>query len=363
MRVGVPKEIKNRERRVALTPSGVRLLCASGHEVFVQAEAGAGSGFDDAQYTEAGASLVTADKAWSADLVLKVKEPQVEEYAYLRPGMLLFTYLHLAACPGLADVLKSQGVTAIGYETVCDEHGRLPLLAPMSHIAGRVAVQMAAHYLQAENDTPFPGRGRLFGGLPGVAPVHVLVLGGGNAGSHAAMVAAGLGARVTVLEVSSVQIERLREILPASVDVMPFTEAALEKALGHSDVLIGAALVPGEHAPKLLSRKQLGLMPASSVFVDIAIDQGGMCETSRVTSYAEPVYIESGVLHCCLPNLPACVPVTGTQALTQATMPYVQLLADLGLERALAESPALAMGVNVRAGAVVHPGVAKALLP
>ena len=264
MRVGVPKEIKNRERRVALTPSGVRLLCASGHEVFVQADAGAGSGFDDAQYTEAGASLVTADKAWSADLVLKVKEPQVEEYAYLRPGMLLFTYLHLAACPGLADVLKSQGVTAIGYETVCDEHGRLPLLAPMSHIAGRVAVQMAAHYLQAENDTPFPGRGRLFGGLPGVAPVHVLVLGGGNAGSHAAMVAAGLGARVTVLEVSSVQIERLREILPASVDVMPFTEAALEKVLGHSDVLIGAALVPGEHAPKLLSRKQLGLMPASS---------------------------------------------------------------------------------------------------
>jgi len=361
MQIGVPGEIKNREHRVAITPDGVRQLVAHGHDVLVQAGAGLDSGFPDAAYKMAGAKIVdTAARAWAAELVVKVKEPLPVEYPYLRPHMILFTYLHLAAVPELADMLIRQRVCAIGYETVQLEDGRLPLLAPMSQVAGRVAVQLGVRLLQKENATPFPGVGRLLGGIADVPACTVLILGGGNVGQHAAMAASGLGARVIVLDTDEERVASLTRSMPG-IDVRLYSHGLLLSLLPACEILIGATLIPGVHAARLLNRSEIALMQAQSVFVDVAIDQGGISETSRPTTYEEPVYIEEGVLHCCLPNLPAAVPATSTLALTSATLPYVLELADLGLDAALAASPALNKGLNIRDAKVVHKGLAASL--
>lgn len=359
MRIGIPREIKNREHRVALTPDGARALVSRGHQVFIEQQAGRDSGFEDAAYEDAGAEITDAAKAWSADMVVKVKEPLASEYEYLRPGLILFTYLHLAAAPELAQALMRRRVLAIGYETVQEDDGSLPLLAPMSRVAGRLAVQLGVRFLQRENGTPYPGLGRLPGGIAHVPACQVLILGGGNVGQHAASAAAGLGARVTVLEADPERIAYLRKAFPA-IDVDEYSRARLVGMLGATQLLIGAALIPGAHAPGLLCGEDIACMPRGSVFVDVAIDQGGISESSRPTSYEEPVYVEHGVLHCCLPNLPAAVPASSTMALTGATLSYVMRLAEAGVEALDTDAP-LARGVNVRDGRIVHRAVADSL--
>jgi alanine dehydrogenase len=361
MRIGVPKEIKNRERRVALTPAHAQALCVEGHRVHVERGAGVGAGFVDEAYRQAGAAIVdTAAEAWDQDLVIKVKEPLPAEYPFLRPGLTLFTYLHLAAAPELAHALCARGVHAIAYETVQTEEGRLPLLAPMSQVAGRVAVQWGASLLQAEMPgVPHHGRGVLMGGITGVPRANVAIIGGGNVGEHAARAALGLGARVTVLDVRAARLVELEAVL-IGVETRPLHGDVLRELLPGTDLLIGAALIPGEHAPHLLARAMIASMPAGAVFIDVSIDQGGISETSRPTSFEVPAYVEAGVIHCCLPNLPAAVPLSSTQALTHATFPYVQQLAA-GIEQALAVNPALRRGVNVWDGRIRHAGVADAL--
>jgi len=362
--IGVPKEIKNREHRVALTPDGVRLLIKDGHEVRVETHAGLASGYADQEYESSGARIVNeASKAWAADLVLKIKEPLSEEYGFLRPGLCLFTYLHLAAAPELLDILLAKKVRAIAYETVQADDGSLPLLAPMSRIAGRLATQIGASLLQRENGTPYPGRGVLMGGVPCVEGARVLVIGGGNVGRNAAEVALGMGASVRVLDASVDCVSALRQQFAkagGACDIRFFAEQLLFEALDVCDLLIGAALIPGEHAPALLTPSYLERMQGG-VFIDVAIDQGGISQTSRPSSYEEPVYIESGVLHCCLPNLPAAVPVSATQALTHATLPFVRELANKGVKKAMRENASLARGVNTWDGHVTHRGVAHAL--
>jgi len=362
MMIGIPKEIKNREHRVALTPDGARQLVQDGHQVCVEHEAGAGSGFADADYEAAGASIAaTPEDAWAADLVLKIKEPLAEEYVHLRSGQYLFTYLHLAAAPALLDILLEKGVRAIGYETVQADDGSLPLLAPMSSIAGRLATQIGASLLQRENLTPYPGRGVLMGGLTGVEAARVLVIGGGNVGRNAAQVALGMGASVQILDANVGRVSSLRRRFAqagGACDTRFFAGQLMFEALETCDLLIGAALIPGEHAPTLLTPSYLERMKGG-VFVDVAIDQGGISQTSRPSSYDEPVYVESGVLHCCLPNLPAAVPVSATQALTHATLPFVRHLANAGMD-IVREDAALARGVNTWDGHVAHRGVARA---
>ncbi|NWF35597.1 alanine dehydrogenase [Mariprofundus sp. KV] len=362
MRIGVPKEIKNREHRVAMTPDGVRALVASGHQLFVEVSAGLDSSFADQSYLDAGAEIVdSADRAWACDLVVKVKEPLASEYHYFRPGLMLFTYLHLAAVPALAKALMSSGVCAIGYETVQLPSGRLPLLSPMSQVAGRVAAQLAVQYLQKENGTCIPGIGRLPGAMGSQAAAHVVVLGAGNVGSNAADALAGLGAEVMLLEADAQRIDALNKRTQENIRVVHYTHANLLQLLPACDILIGAALIPGKHAPMLLRRADIARMRQGSVFVDVAIDQGGMSETSRPTSFAEPVYLEEGVIHCCLPNLPSAVPQSSTAALTHATLPYVQRIADMGLEMAMELDPSLKPGINIRDGKIVHKGVRAAL--
>jgi len=360
MIIGVPKELKNREHRVSLTPAGAQQLIKDGHEVRVQHGAGAGSDFSDAEYETAGAHIVqNAAEAWAADLVVKIKEPLAEEYTFLRPGLCLFTYLHLAAAPELLDVLLEKGVRAIGYETVQADDGRLPLLAPMSRIAGRLAAQIGALLLQKENGTPYSGKGVLMGGVDGVESAHVLVLGGGNVGCNAAEVALGMGASVQILDASVDCVSVLRQRFEGTgeaCDVRFFARQLMFEALETCDLLIGAALIPGEHAPLLLTPSYLERMKGG-VFVDVAIDQGGVSETSRPTSYDKPAYVESGVLHCCLPNLPAAVPVSATQALTHATLPYIRHLANAGMD-AVREDVALARGVNTWDGVLTSAALA-----
>jgi len=365
MIIGVPKEIKNRERRVALTPEGAATLVAQGHELYIEQGAGTGSDFTDAAYQAAGVHIVSdAADAWKAELVVKVKEPLPVEYGFLRADMCLFTFLHLAAVPELAAQLLEKRVCAIGYETVQMTNGPLPLLAPMSRIAGRVAVQIGASLLQAENGTPFPGKGKLMGGIDGVPSAQALVLGGGNAGQSAAHVAIGMGAEVCVLDVSTARVATLNKTFKKSFRAELLDEKTMLARLSECDLLIGATLIAGEQAAHLLDEEKLAGM-AGGVFVDIAIDQGGVSSTSRPTSYAEPVYVEAGVLHCCLPNLPACVPLSATRALTHATLPYVEQLAKLGIEAAIRDSldnnGALALGVNSWGGDITHAGVAHAL--
>jgi alanine dehydrogenase len=357
VRVGVVKEIKPQERRVALTPAGALELSRAGHEVLVEAGAGAGSGFADAAYVEAGARIVAeAAEVWrEAELLLKVKEPIAPEYELLNPDAVLFTYLHLAPDPALTSALIESGTTAIAYETVTDERGGLPLLAPMSEIAGRLATQAGAYFLQAPNG----GNGTLIGGAPGVAPAKVLVIGGGAVGTHAARVAVGMGAEVTILERALPRIRQLEELFGSSARVLMSDTLTLREELAVSDLVIGAVLIPGAKAPHLVTRDDLGRMKDGAVICDVAIDQGGCAETSRPTTHAEPTFVVDGVVHYCVANMPGAVPVTSTRALTNATLPYVLRLAA-GVDEALAADPGLAAGLNVADGEIRNASVAEA---
>ena len=358
MKIGIPKEIKDKENRVACTPGGVRMLAQQDHEVLVQASAGEGSGFTDALYTEAGARILpqAADVFGEADMILKVKEPQAAEFPLLRKGQILFTYLHLAAEPALAKALMKTGVVAIAYETV-QVGRRLPLLEPMSEIAGRMSVIVGSYFLAKSQG----GKGVLLGGVPGVLPGNVLVLGGGTAGVNAGRVGMGLGADVTILEVDLERMRFLDITLHSGAHTLYSNEQNLLDVLPEVDLLIGAVLIPGAAAPKLVHRKMLRQMKPGSVFVDIAIDQGGCSETSRPTTHSAPTFVEEGVIHYCVTNMPGAYARTATQALTNVTTPYAVKLANLGWEAACAQMPDLRYGLNVCGGKIVHETVAKAL--
>jgi alanine dehydrogenase len=357
MRIGVAREIKPQEYRVALTPAGARELVQRGHEVLVETGAGLGSAFPDDAYERAGAAIATVDDVWGrSELVLKVKEPIEAEYPRLREGLTLFTYLHIAADEALTHALLASGITAIAYETVETDLGALPLLAPMSEIAGRLAPQAGAHYLEK----PKGGRGILLGGVAGVAPGRVLVIGGGIVGYNAAVIAIGLGAQVTILERSVDRMRYLEQILSGRVSLLMSSSLQIEESLMEADLVIGAVLIPGALAPKLITREMLGGMKQASVLVDVAIDQGGCAETSRPTTHDEPVYTVDGVIHYCVANMPGAVPITSTRSLTNVTLPYVEELADHGVVGAIRRDPALARGVNVVAGRITYEAVAEA---
>jgi alanine dehydrogenase len=359
MLIGVPREIKNNEFRVGLTPAGVRELVRYGHSVLIETQAGSAIGLTDELYARAGAEIVANPTAvyGRADLVVKVKEPQPQECRLLRPDQVLFTYLHLAPDPELAKGLLDAGTVAIAYETVMAADGSLPLLAPMSEVAGRMAVQAAAHHLEKAQG----GSGVLLGGVPGVAPAHVVVLGGGVVGLNAARMALGLGARVTLLDKSLARIKYLDELLGPQLVTIYSTVDALEHLLPHADVVVGAVLIPGAAAPKLVSRAMLGLMQPGSVLVDVAIDQGGCFETSRPTTHQQPTFVVDGIVHYCVANMPGAVARTSTFALTNATLPYVLNLADHGWRRALRDDAGFRLGLNVAYGQIVHQAVADAL--
>lgn len=354
--VAIPKEIKPQEHRVALLPAGVKALVARGHRVLVEHNAGTGAGYSNAEYQAAGAEMHDdVDLIFrEADLIVKVKEPQMPEIERLNPGQILFTYLHLAADPELTAALVASGATAIAYETVTNR-GHLPLLEPMSEIAGRMAALVGAVHLGKHNG----GRGILLGGVPGVLPGRVVVIGGGTAGTNAARVATGMGADVTILEVD---FERMRflDVTMGSVHTLYSNEANLADMLPRVDVLIGAVLVPGARAPKLVTRELLRQMPPGSVFVDVAVDQGGCAETTRPTTHADPTFVEEDVLHYCVANMPGAYPRTASQALANATFPYIRAMVDLGLRDACALHPELVGGVNVHAGEVTCQAVATA---
>jgi alanine dehydrogenase len=359
MKVGVPREIKIQEYRVGLTPGAVRELTQHGHQVIVEHAAGLGIGYGDDAYGAAGAAIV--ETAWAvfeaAELIVKVKEPQPAEIAWLRPGQMLFTYLHLAADRAQTGGLIRSGATCIAYETVTDRFGTLPLLAPMSEVAGRMAVQVGAHCLEREQG----GIGILLGGVPGVPPAKVVVLGGGVSGSNAARMAAGLEASVTIIDKSIPRLKELDLQFGARATTLFATTEAIEHAVLTADLVIGAVLVPGAAAPKLVTRDMVRKMRPGSVLVDIAIDQGGCFETSRPTSHSNPTYIEEGVVHYCVTNMPGAVARTSTYALTNATLPFVLALADKGWRAALADDPHLRHGLNVHAGRVTHAAVARDL--
>lgn len=355
MIIGVPKEIKTQEHRVGLLPSAAYQLIKHGHQVIVERGAGSDAGYPDADYAAAGAKLVDShSEAFRAELIVKVKEPLPSEYSLLHKGQILFTYLHLAADLKLTQALLKSGVIAIAYETVTRNH-RLPLLEPMSEIAGRMSVIVGGHFLAK----PHGGKGVLLGGVPGVLPGKVVVLGGGTSGVNAARMATGLGADATILEVD---VERMRflDITMSTTHTLYSSEAHLTELLPTVDLLIGAVLVPGAKAPKLISRAMLHLMKPGSVFVDIAIDQGGCAETSRPTTHDDPVFLEEGILHYCVTNMPGAYARTATQALTNVTFPYIEALADHGLEEACRRQVGLAHGVNISDGQLTHQAVAKA---
>src|SRR6059036_3051671 len=356
MTIGIPKEIKEQEQRVGLLPSAAQTLVGHGHTVLVQKNAGVGCGYPDEEYVKAGAQIVeSAEEIFQrADMIVKVKEPLPAEWPLLRPGQILFTYLHLAANKALTEALMNSGVTALAYETIEVNH-RLPLLEPMSEIAGRMSVVMGAYYLAKHNG----GTGVLLGGVPGVLPGRVVVLGGGTAGVNAARMATGLGADVTILEVD---LERMRflDITMGSAHTLYSSESHLRELMPNVDLLIGAVLLPGAKAPKLITRAMLKAMKPGSVLVDIAIDQGGCAETSRPTTHLQPVYVEKGVTHYCVANMPAAYARTATQALTNGTYRYVELLADLGLDGACEKQLALIGGINTRDGRLTCQAVAEA---
>lgn len=358
MRIGVPKEIKVDEYRVGITPENVGELVHAGHSVVVESGAGSGIGADDEAYQNVGADVRTSPEEvfGEADLVVKVKEPQPNEYAFLRRGQILFTYLHLAADPPQARALQQSGCTAIAYETVTDDQGGLPLLAPMSAVAGRLATLAAAHHLQR----PYGGLGVLIGGVPGVFPARVVILGAGTVGTHATAMALGLGAEVTLLNRSTPRLDALDRWYQGRVRTGVATQAAIAEALRHADAVIGAVLVPGASAPRLITRDMLSSMRAGSVIVDVAIDQGGCCETSRPTTHAQPVFEVDRVIHYCVANMPGAVPRTSTYALGNATLPFIKLLADLG-ENALRENLHLRQGLSVFKGEITCRPVAEAL--
>ena len=357
--VGVPTEVKNNEHRVALTPDGVRELVHHDVTVLVQAGAGAGAAIDDAEYKDAGAEIVaSAEDTWGrAGLVCKVKEPQVSEYGLLRSDLVLFTYLHLAAYPEVAKALVDAGTTAVAYETVQLEDHSLPLLAPMSEVAGRLATQIGAHYLEKENG----GRGVLLGGAPGVRPARVVVLGAGNVGWNSAWIAAGMEAEVVLLDKNLDRLRWVDQIHKGRIMTLASNRGTVERSVAEADLVIGAVLVPGDRAPVVVTEVMVEGMRPGSVIVDVAIDQGGCVEGIHETTHTDPVYVRHAVLHYAVGNIPGAVPHTSTYALTNATLPYLRDLAMKGLEDATRDDPALSAGVNVRGGAVVHPVVAEAL--
>jgi alanine dehydrogenase len=359
VKIGVPKEIKAHEYRVGLTPAGVRELVQGGHDVAVEHNAGAGIGSDDEAYRSAGASIVgaAAEVFEAADLIVKVKEPQPAEIALLRRGQILFTYLHLAADKAQTQGLINSGATCIAYETVTDRAGSLPLLAPMSEVAGRMSVQVGAHCLEREQG----GAGILLGGVPGVPPAKVVVLGGGVSGTNAARMAVGLEAGVTIIDKSLTRLKELDLQFGPRATTLFATTAAIEQAVLAADLVIGAVLVPGAAAPKLVTRAMVQRMRSGSVLVDIAIDQGGCFETSRPTTHSDPTYVVDGVVHYCVTNMPGAVAKTSTYALTNATLPFVLALAGKGWRQAMLDDPHLAEGLNIDAGRVTHRAVAHAL--
>jgi alanine dehydrogenase len=357
MRVGVAREIKPDEYRIALTPAGAKELVDHGHEVLVEQGAGLGSSFPDEQYTAVGGRIASVEDVWEqAELLLKVKEPIEAEYGRLREGQVLFTYLHIAADEPLTRALVESGITAVAYETVETPDRRLPLLAPMSEVAGRLAAQAVAYYLEK----PYGGRGLLLGGVPGVAPGRVVVIGGGIVGYNAAIIAIGLGAQVTILERSIDRMRHLEEILSGRVTLMMSSSLQIQESVADADAVIGAVLIPGALAPKLVTAEMVRGMKQGAVIADVAIDQGGCFETARPTTHADPVYTVDGVIHYCVANMPGAVPITSTKALTNATLPYVLEIADLGLREAVARDPALAKGVNVLDGKLTYEAVAEA---
>jgi alanine dehydrogenase len=357
MIVGVPKEVKDHETRVGLVPSGAAELCEAGHTVLVETHAGEGSSLPDEEYARAGAQIVPGAAAvWNeAELVVKVKEPQPSEYGYFRPGLILFTYLHLAPLPELTEQLLCTGVSGVAYETIVERDGSLPLLTPMSEVAGRMSVQVGAQYLERPNG----GRGILLGGIPGVAPANVAILGGGVVGTNAARMALGMGAHVTIIDKNLNRLRELDDIFNGMVVTLASNRFTIAETLRLTDLVIGSVLIPGAAAPKLVRRDMIAAMRRGSVAVDVAIDQGGCFETSRPTTHTDPIYFVDNVLHYCVSNMPAAVPHTSTFGLTNATFPYLRELADKGLEAACAAHPGLAEGVNTYRGQVTYKAVAE----
>ncbi|HLK66922.1 MAG TPA: alanine dehydrogenase [Bryobacteraceae bacterium] len=357
MIIGVPKEVKDHETRVGLVPSGVTALREAGHDVMVETHAGEGSSITDREYMQAGAHILeNAGEVWQkADLIVKVKEPQPSEYSYFRPGLILFTYLHLAPLPQLTDQLLASRVNGVAYETIREKDGSLPLLTPMSEVAGRMSVQVGAQYLEK----PSGGRGILLGGVPGVAPANVVILGGGIVGTNAAKIAVGLGAHVTIIDRNLNRLRELDDIFGGYIVTLASNTWTIGENLKTADLVIGAVLIPGASAPKLVRREMIATMKRGAVVVDVAIDQGGCFETSHATTHTEPIYFVDGVLHYCVSNMPAAVPHTSTLGLTNATFPYLLELANRGLEGACEEYVAIRQGVNTYNGYVTHGGVAE----
>ncbi|ASS87384.1 alanine dehydrogenase [[Bacillus] caldolyticus] len=359
MIIGVPKEIKNNENRVAITPAGVLSFVQAGHTVLIEKEAGVGSGFNDSDYARAGAQIIErAEDVWAqADMVMKVKEPLPSEYRFFRPGLVLFTYLHLAADPELTRVLKESGVIAIAYETV--QVGRtLPLLTPMSEVAGRMAAQIGAQFLEK----PYGGKGILLGGVPGVARGKVVIIGGGVVGTNAAKVAVGLGADVTIIDLNADRLRELDDIFGNQITTLMSNPMNIAEAVAEADLVIGAVLIPGARAPKLVTEDMVKAMKPGSVIVDVAIDQGGIVETSdHVTTHDDPTYVKHGVVHYAVANMPGAVPRTSTIALTNVTIPYALQIANKGVMQAITDNPALELGVNVANGEITYEAVARDL--
>lgn len=357
MIIGIPKEIKDNEYRVSLTPAGAHTLVQAGHRVLIETGAGEGSGFPDGEYIAAGAQTVPthADAFEQAEMVMKVKEPLPQEYDLLAEDLLLFTYLHLAAEEELTHALMESGTTAIAYETVQLPDRSLPLLTPMSEVAGRMSIQVAAHYLEKMGG----GRGKLLGGVPGVLPADVVIIGGGTVGSNAAQVALGMGASVLILDVDADRLRYLSEVLHGNLMTLASNPLNIAEAVKRADVVIGAVLLPGAKAPRLVTREMVKTMKLGAVIVDVAVDQGGCVETTRPTSHSDPVFVVDGVIHYCVANMPGAVPRTSTYALSNATLPYAVKLANKGFASAVKEDPALAAGVNLHSGYITCPAVAE----
>lgn len=359
MIIGTTKELKNHEYRVGLTPDNVTAYVARGHKVLVETGAGLGAGFDDREYISAGAKIIgnASEIYGKADMIVKVKEPEECEYGLLKEGQILFTYLHLAPNPSLANILIEKKIKAVAYETITDNSGNLPCLRPMSQIAGRLSIQEGAKYIEKE----FGGRGILLGGVPGVERGKIVIIGGGVAGTYAAKAAVGIDAQVTLLDINPNRLAYLEDIFGASVTTLYSTEANIRKSLSEADLVIGSVLVPGGSTPKLVRREHLKLMKKGAVIVDIAIDQGGCCESSHVTVHDDPIFIEEGIVHYCVGNMPGAVPYTSTIALTNSTLRYGLLMAEMGVEKAVIADPGLGNGLNVYNGNITNKNVSAAL--
>lgn len=358
MIIGTPKEIKDNEYRVGITPGGVRQLVKARHQVLVETGAGEGSGFPDREYETSGAKIVSTNaEAWSAHMVVKVKEPQPSEYEFLRPDLVLFAYLHLAADERLTREMMARGLTGIAYETVELPNGNLPLLTPMSEVAGRMAIQIGAFYLEKMNG----GRGKLLGGVPGVRPADVAIIGAGVAGTNAAHVALGMGAHVMIIDINLERLRYLNDIMGGRLITLSSNPLNIAETVRRADLLVGAVLVKGGKAPKLVTREMISTMNPGSVVVDVSVDQGGCVETTQPTTHSNPTFLVDGVIHYCVGNIPGAVPRTSTYALSNATLPYVVKLANMGAEAAIQCDPYLAKGVNICKGKITYPAVAEAL--